>query len=75
MCFTEYGSTVLYKKWVIDAGMNRNVKEQESVFRQAGFNGCIGFSDGTHMPVLKCAQWLLTITRVSNLMFQQEHIM
>ena len=33
------------------------MNEQESVFRQAGFNGCIGSSDGTHVPMLKCSQW------------------
>ena len=57
MCFMEYGSSVLYKKWVIDATLNRDIAVQESVFRNAGFNGCIGSSDGTHIPMLKCAQW------------------
>ena len=57
LCFIEYGSTVLYKKWVIDSRVNRNVDEMESIFKQAGFNGCIGSSDGTHIPMLKCTQW------------------
>ena len=56
-CFINYGSTVLYKKWVVDSRVNRNLNEQESVFKQAGFNGCIGSSDGTHVPMLKCSQW------------------
>ena len=37
--------------------MNRNLIKQESNFSQAGFNGCIGSSDGTHVPMLKCSQW------------------
>ena len=57
ICFINYGSTVLYKKWVIESRICRNLNEQESVFRQAGFNGCIGSSDGTHVPMLKCSQW------------------
>ena len=40
--FVEYGSTVLYKKWVVNERMKRDVPKQESVFRQAGFNYCIG---------------------------------
>ena len=55
--FIKYGSTVLYKKWVIDARISRNLNEQESLFKQAGFNGCIGSSDATHVPMLKCSQW------------------
>ena len=49
----EWGSTVLCKKWVIDNTKNRDVNEQESIFRLAGFNGCIGSSDGTHIGMLK----------------------
>ena len=48
----EWGSTVLYKKWVIDNTKNRDVNEQESIFRLAGFNGCIGSSDGAHIAML-----------------------
>ena len=57
LCFIEYGSTVLYKRWVLDTNLNTDVKVQESVFKLAGFDGCIGSSDGTHIPMLKCAQW------------------
>ena len=56
-CLINYGSTVLYKKWVIDSRISRNLNEQESLFRQGGFNGCIGSSDATHVPMLKCSQW------------------
>ena len=57
ICFIEYGSTILYKKWVLDPNLNTDVREQESVFKMAGFDGCIGSSDGTHIPMLKCSQW------------------
>ena len=39
LCFIDYGSTVLYKKWVLDTNMNTDVREQESVFKLAGFDG------------------------------------
>ena len=57
LCFIEYGSTVLYRKWVLDPTLNRDVSEQERIFQQAGFDGCIGSSDATHIPMLKCPHW------------------
>ena len=36
--FIKYGSTTLYKKWVLDQTIEIPVYEQESIFRQAGFN-------------------------------------
>ena len=53
----EYGSTVLYKKWVIEPALNRNVSDMEKLFQIAGFDGCIGSSDATHVPMLKCPAW------------------
>lgn len=41
--------------------MNTNVREQVSVFKLAGFDGYIGLSGGTHIPILKYSQ------RASNL--------
>ena len=55
-CFIDYGSTVLYKKWVLDTNMNTDVREQESIFKLADFDGYICSSDGTHIPMLKCSQ-------------------
>ena len=55
--FMEYGSTVLYKKWVLEPSITNSVEYQEKFFRLAGFNGCIGSSDATHIPMLKCPQW------------------
>ena len=57
LCFLEYGSTVLYKKWVLDPASNINISERESIFRQAGFDGCIGSSDATHVAMLSCPYW------------------
>ena len=56
-CFLEYGSTILYKKWVLNPSLNANVNELEKLFRLAGFNGCIGSSDATHVGMLCCTSW------------------
>ena len=48
---------MLYRKWVLDPTLNRDVSEQERIFQQAGFDGCIGSSDATHIPMLKCPHW------------------
>ena len=58
--FIEYGSTILYKKWVLDQNITTRVAERESLFRSAGFNGCIGSSDATHVGMLACPQWAQT---------------
>ena len=55
--FLEYGSTILYKKWVIDPAANRQTSDQEKLFKMAGFNGCIGSSDATHVGMLSCPAW------------------
>ena len=36
--FVEWGSRVLYKKGVTNSTINKDVNEQESIFRLAGFN-------------------------------------
>ena len=56
-CFIEYGSTVLYKRYVIDPSVNIHVSEREKLFKIAGFNGCIGSTDATHIPMLSCPFW------------------
>ena len=58
--FLDYGSTVLYKKWVLDENVKTSVGERESLFRSAGFNGCMGSSDATHVGMLACPQWAQT---------------
>ena len=63
----EYGSTILYRKWIVDASLNRDVSEQERLFRQAGFNGCIGSTDATHIGMLSCASWAQIMHKVFKL--------
>ena len=53
--FIEYGRTVLYKKHVIDENVNINIRESEYLFRQAGFNGCIGSTDATYVGMFSCS--------------------
>ena len=55
--FVEYGSTVLYKKWVIDSTINTKISHLEKLFKEAGFNGCIGSIDATHVAMLSCPSW------------------
>ena len=42
LTFIEYGSTILYKRWVLDPSLNGNVASHECLFNLAGFNGCLG---------------------------------
>ena len=34
---------------------------------QAGFNGCIGSTDTTHVPMLKCANWAHNVRKGSKM--------
>jgi hypothetical protein len=56
-CFIEYGSTVLYKKYVIDAASKADVAHFQNVFGLAGFDGAMGSSDGTNIGMLTCPNW------------------
>jgi hypothetical protein len=52
--FIRFGSTVLYKKWVLPPV---NLPEAESnmyEYTQAGFPGCVGSSDCTHIVTDRC---------------------
>ena len=55
--FLVYGSTVLYNLHVTSPAFNTDVSEFEKLFALAGYNGCIGESDGTHVGMLSCASW------------------
>ena len=55
--FLEYGNAVLYKKYVVDPATKEDVSMFERVFALAGFNGCIGSTDGTHVGMLQCPSW------------------
>ena len=56
-CFMEYGSTILYNKWDIDAHVNTPISDMERLLCMAGFNGYIGSSGATHIGMLCCAAW------------------
>ena len=55
--FIEYGSTVLYEKHVMSPMKTMDMSRIEKLFNFAGFNGCIGSSDGTHIGMLCCPSW------------------
>ena len=55
--FIEYGSTVLYQKWVLEPAFNGNVASHEILFNISCFNGCVGYTDATHAGMLSCAAW------------------
>ena len=57
MAFMEYGSTVLYNKYVLNALSSMDTSSIEMIFRLAGFDGCMGSSDGTHIGMLCCPSW------------------
>jgi hypothetical protein len=55
--FLDYGNTYLYNKYVVNPASERGVTSFEKVFSLAGFNGCIGSTDGTHVGMLQCPSW------------------
>ena len=55
--FLDYGSTYLYNKYVLNPASDTDVSIFEKVFALAGFNGCIGSTDGTHVGLLSCPSW------------------
>ena len=59
LAFLEYGSTVLYNKYVVNPASKLDVSLFEKVFAMAGFNGCIGSTDATHVGMLQCPSWAL----------------
>ena len=55
--FIKHGSTNMFKRYVTDAAKCLSMNDLTNLFVQAGFNGCIGSTDATHVPMLKCASW------------------
>ena len=45
------------KKHIRDPTNLIHVSNREKLVRLAGFNGCIGSTDATHVPMLRCPQW------------------
>jgi hypothetical protein len=56
--FIRFGSTVLYKKWVLTPVNLPEAKSNMYEYTQAGFPGCVGSSDCTHI-VTNCCQYNL----------------
>ena len=59
IAFLEYGNTILYNRYVVKPATELDVTAFEQVFAIAGFNGCIGSSDATHVGLLQCPSWAL----------------
>ena len=55
--FLLYGSNVLYHKYVIVSATKTDCAKFESEFLLAGFNGRMGYFDGTHIGMHSCASW------------------
>ena len=55
--FLEYGSTVLYEKYVLSPLVTMDKSCIEKLFNTSALNGCYGSSDGTHIGLLSCPSW------------------
>ena len=55
--FIKYGSINLFQRYVTDAARLLQTTDLTELFTQAGFNGCIGSTDATHIPMLSCGAW------------------
>jgi hypothetical protein len=53
-CFVEFGSTVLYEKYVLTPDNVNEAKTHMREFDEAGFPGCVGSSDATHITTDRC---------------------
>ena len=59
IAFLEYGNTILYNKYIVKPASELDVSAFEKIFAIAGFNGCVGSSDATHIGLLQCPSWAL----------------
>jgi hypothetical protein len=55
--FIEYGSTVLYDRYVVNAASDADVETFQRIFALAGFDGAIGSTDATQVGMLQCPSW------------------
>ena len=53
--FITWGGTVLYDKFVIQPNNEDELKKHSSSYTMAGFPGCIGSTDATHIVMENCA--------------------
>jgi hypothetical protein len=49
--FIEFGSKILFPMYVSVPSTLEELRDRESEYRAAGFPGCIGSTDATHIPV------------------------
>jgi hypothetical protein len=52
--FIKFGSTVLYKKWVLTPVNLPKALSNTKEYSEAGFPGCVGSSDCTHIVTDRC---------------------
>ena len=55
--FIRYGSSTLWNKFVIKTKNDEDAQYNTKLFNSAGFPGCIGSVDGTHVVLECCADW------------------
>jgi hypothetical protein len=49
--FVEFGAMYLYPEFVVAPSTLQELRECESEYRRAGFPGCIGSTDATHITL------------------------
>ena len=52
--FIEFGSTNLFNKYVVMPDSTLDLDDCEKEFKMAGYPGCIGSSDASHVVMEKC---------------------
>ena len=55
--FIEYGDNKLYKRYVLGPASKINLLTHGEIYATAGFNGCLGSTDGSHVAMLNCPSW------------------
>jgi hypothetical protein len=53
-CFTHYGSTVLASRYIVPPKSSAEAATHSVEFSKAGFPGCVGSTDCTHISTEKC---------------------
>ena len=53
--FTHFGSTVLYDEYINTPENKEEAKKHMQEFKDAGFNGCLGSMDATHVKMDRCS--------------------
>jgi hypothetical protein len=59
--FIDYGSTVLFARYVITPTTAEEAAPHMNEMNQAGYRGCCGSSDATHVMMEKCSHRLKQI--------------